>query len=241
MRELIGGGRRPNVAVVMAGGQGSRLRPLTEHVPKPMLAVAGRPILERIILHLVGSGISQIFVAVNYRADVIEAHFHRGERFGCRIDYLREEPDSPLGTAGALTLLPPGAAGGEAVLVMNGDLVTEFRVGPLLEHHASSGALITVGLRPYAHQVPYGVVETAAGRINRIEEKPVPVWDVNAGVYALDPAVLDRIPAGQAITMPDLIAESIQQGDLVVGHTLDGDWIDVGQLDELRRARGVQS
>ena len=134
LQEFVAPVERPNWAVIMAGGQGIRLRPLTESLPKPMLKVAGRPILERLILHLVGSGIRRVFISVNYLGHVIEDHFGDGSDFGCRIEYLREA--EPLGTAGSLSLLPTPT---DPVLVMNGDLVTSADVGHLLDFHEAGG------------------------------------------------------------------------------------------------------
>ncbi|MFD4191807.1 sugar phosphate nucleotidyltransferase [Amycolatopsis thermoflava] len=153
---VLGVPRRPNWAVVMAGGKGTRLGSLTKNVPKPMLPVAGRPILERIVLHLVGSGIDRIFLSVNYLASVIEKHFEDGAAFGCTIEYLREETDRPLGTGGALALLADlGYHPTHPVIVMNGDLVTDFSVGQLLDFHQCAGHRATIATSEYHHQVPW--------------------------------------------------------------------------------------
>lgn len=239
LRDLIGPEARPNPAVVMAGGKGARLRPLTARLPKPMLPVAGRPILERIVLHLVGSGITRVYLAVNYMADVIEAHFGDGAHLGCHIEYLREDTDVPLGTGGALALLPDDARDDEhPVLVMNGDLVTQFDVGRLLAAHAQGGNVATVGLREYAHEIPFGVADVRHGHLVRLEEKPTRMWSVNAGVYVLQPSLLERIPPRCEFPVTELLAYAIREGLSVGGQLLDGDWIDVGRHDELRRARG---
>lgn len=241
MRDLIGATERSNCAVIMAGGRGTRLARLTETIPKPMITVAGRPILERLILHLVGSGIRRIFLAVNYKAMVIEDHFKGGEDFGCTIDYLRENPELPLGTAGALTLL----AGAdfeptEPLLLMNGDLVTQFLVGNLLEYHEQSSSIATIVARPYAHEIPFGIVETDEhGRLIRIREKPVESWNANAGVYVLDPAMLHRIAPDTPMDMPDLLQTCITEGEKVAVWIMEGgDWVDVGRPADLKRARG---
>ena len=166
---FLGPSRAPTARVIMAGGQGTRLRPLTESVPKPMLRVAGRPILERIVLHLVGFGITRISISVDYLAEVIEAHFGDGAAFGATIDYLRE--DEPLGTAGALGLLPaPPTA---PLLVMNGDLVTSGRRRRACSTHARRGRFAaTIGTRRYVHTVPFGCIERDGDRVVAIEEKP---------------------------------------------------------------------
>ncbi|MFN8632072.1 MAG: sugar phosphate nucleotidyltransferase [Chloroflexota bacterium] len=211
---------RPNWAVVMAGGQGARLRPLTDSIPKPMLQVAGRPILERIVLHLVGHGIRRIFVSVNYLGHMIEDHFGDGAAFGARIEYLRET--EPLGTAGSLALLPEAPA--DAVLVMNGDLVTSFDIGDLLDAHRSSGAVATVGVRRYLHTVPFGCVERDGIRITRLEEKPTLVREVNAGIYALTPGFVASVPAGRASTLPALLCDAaMDRGEQCAAHEVEGD------------------
>jgi dTDP-glucose pyrophosphorylase len=224
---------RPNWAVLMAGGQGMRLRPLTEAVPKPMLKVAGRPILERLVLHLVGFGIKRIFISINYLGDVIEQHFEDGSRFGCRIEYLRET--APLGTAGALGLLP--APPGDPVVVMNGDLVTTIDIAALLDVHASRRNAATVGIYRYLHTVPFGCVDRDGDRIVGIEEKPTISREVNSGVYVLDPSAVALVDGRTPETMPDLIARLLRRGDPVGAWDVDEDWIDVGHRDELARAR----
>jgi len=235
LREIVGATVRPNWAVVMAGGRGERLRPLTDTLPKPMVAVAGRPILERIILHLVGFGVRRIFIAVHYMADVIEQHFGDGSAHGCRIQYLRET--QPLGTAGALGLLPEAPE--LPLLVLNGDLLTQFDVGALLAAHAASNAAATVAVNQHHYTVPFGVVDTdAAGRVRSLQEKPTAGWLVNAGIYVLQPHVLGRVRPGEQATMPALLVDCVERGETVASYHLVEDWIDVGLPNELRRAKG---
>ena len=226
---------RPEWAVIMAGGQGVRLRPLTEHLPKPMLPVAGRPIIERLVLHLVSSGLKRIFVSVNYLGHVIEEHLGDGSRFGVRIDYLRE--DDALGTAGALSLLPEPPV--RPLLLMNGDLVTSADLGGLLDAHAAGGYRATIGIRRYLHTVPFGVVERDGARVVRLEEKPSVQREVNSGIYALDPSVVARVPAGRRVDTPDLIAELLAEGQPVGAFEIEDEWIDVGQREQLAAARGL--
>jgi dTDP-glucose pyrophosphorylase len=233
MREIIGRAERPNWGVIMAGGLGMRLRPITDHVPKPMLLVAGRPILERLVLHMVGFGIRRIFLAINHLGDVIETHFGDGAAFGCQISYLRES--IPLGTAGALTLLPEAPA--NAVLVMNGDLVTQADLGALIGFHEAGDWAVTVGLRPYLHTVPFGCVALDGNRIVQLEEKPQLSRLVNTGIYAVSPASLTRLPADRSSTMPWLIDQCIHDGEPVGGFNVPDEWQDIGQFDELKRAR----
>lgn len=239
LQQLLGAGARPNIAVIMAGGRGTRLQPLTDRVPKPMLRVAGRPILERIVLNLVGFGIRTVYLAVGYRGDIIEDHFGDGKGLGCEIRYLHEDPASPLGSGGALTLLPDEARSTtEPLVVMNGDLVTQFDLGRFLAAHGSSAYVATIGTREYMHEVPYGVLTAENGRLRRIEEKPMPTWLVNAGVYAIEPHLLERIPPAREFAMTDLVADCLGRGEPVGVHGLEGDWLDVGRIDDLRRARG---
>jgi dTDP-glucose pyrophosphorylase len=224
---------RDNWALVMAGGQGSRLRPLTDSVPKPMLHVAGRPILERIVLHLVGFGIKRIFISVGYLAHVIEEHFRDGSAFGVSIEYLRET--EPLGTAGALGLLPAPPA--DPLLLLNGDLVTSADVEAMLAFHARGGFAVTIGTRRYLHTVPFGCVERDADRVIGIEEKPTVEREINTGIYVLEPWVAGLVSSGTRASMPDVIG-SVLDGDQPVGaFEIEDDWVDVGQREQLTRAR----
>jgi dTDP-glucose pyrophosphorylase len=223
---------RPNWAVIMAGGRGTRLQPLTDTTPKPMLRVAGRPILERIVLHLVGSGVSRIFISVNYLAHVIEDHFGDGRSFGASIEYLRER--EPLGTAGALALLP---APDRPLLVLNGDLVTSVDVGNLLAFHERGGFTATIGTRHYVHQVPFGAVVLGGDRVVGLEEKPTIGREVNAGIYVLEPRALGVLERGSATSMPELLGRLLEAGEPIGGFEVEGDWVDVGRRDQLARAR----
>lgn len=242
MHEILGVPERQNSAVVMAGGRGTRLSPLTEHLPKPMMPVAGRPILERIVLHLVGYGVPVVYLAVNYLADVIIDHFGEGERFGCEIRYLREDPDRPLGSAGALTLLPRSELDRSLpLLVMNGDLVTQFDVDSVLRSHDEEEHRITVGIRKYSHDVPFGVVALDGSRIVRLEEKPRHIWDVSAGVYVVAPDLVADLEPGTNREMTQIVAGCLDKGDRVGAYLLEDDWIDVGRMEELKRARGESS
>jgi NDP-sugar pyrophosphorylase family protein len=233
LHEFLEPVERPNWAVIMAGGRGSRLRPLTEEVPKPLLRVAGRPILERIVLHLVGFGIKRVFISVGYLGELIEEHFGDGSGFGSSIEYLREE--RPLGTAGALSLLPSPPS--HPVIVMNGDLVTSADLGRLLDFHGAGGFSATIGIRRYLHTVPFGCVERDGDRVVRIEEKPTLSREVNGGIYALEPASVALVPRGTPSTMPELIERLLGEGRPVGAFEIEDDWIDVGQREQLAQAR----
>jgi dTDP-glucose pyrophosphorylase len=233
LHTIFGVEELPNSAVIMAGGRGERLRPLTEHLPKPMIKVAGRPILERLILHLVGCGITRIYLSVNYLADVIERHFGNGCRFGCKIDYLRE--DEHLGTGGALSLLPTLPS--EPLLVLNGDLVTEVDFASMLHFHSAHHAAATIGYRPYSHQIPFGCMDLDGETVADIQEKPIIERCVSAGVYVLSPSAVELVPRKHyAIT--ELFQKLLQRGDKVAAYEITTDWADVGQHKDLSRARG---
>jgi dTDP-glucose pyrophosphorylase len=235
LHDLIGAASKPNVAVIMAGGKGTRLRPLTYDIPKPMLPVAGRPILERLVLQLVGSGIRRIFLAINYLGHVIEAHFGDGHRFGCEITYLREK--KPLGTGGPLSLLPAEATQ-YPVFVMNGDLVTEIDMNGLLEFHNKTKVALTVSLKPYRVEIPYGVAEVRGTELLHIREKPSDDHLVNAGIYVVAPRALKLVPRNASSTMLDLF-EACRMKRLKVGaYPMNGSWVDVGQPEALAEARG---
>lgn len=235
LKELIGARQRPNTAVIMAGGLGVRLRPLTEHIPKPMLLVAGRPILERLVLHLVGYGIRDILLSVNYLGHVIESHFGDGSSFGCRIRYLRET--EPLGTGGPLSLLPETPR--HPVLVMNGDLVTQANIDGILDYHVAGGFVATACLRPYQVEVPFGVAEVRGGQLVGFREKPTTEMLINAGIYVLSARAIKLIPKGKPFPITSVLEGCIARKWKVGAHVLDGDWTDVGRHDELKKARGL--
>jgi dTDP-glucose pyrophosphorylase len=233
LRDLIGATPKPNVAVVMAGGKGTRLRPVTESIPKPMLEVAGRPMLERIVLHLVGHGIQTIYISVNFMAGVIEKHFGDGNEFGCRIEYLQES--APLGTGGSLSLLPRRPE--HPFLVLNGDSISRANVTALLEAHAQHNYLATVGVGPYQIQVPFGTVRETAGRLESLVEKPTLDILVNRGIYVLDPVVLDFVPKQKEFPITDLFNELLAAKKPVGVFNFDDPWMDVGHMEDLRRAQ----
>ncbi len=235
LHELIGATEKDNVAVIMAGGQGVRLRPLTENVPKPMLTVAGRPILERLVLHLVGYGIREIFISINYLGHIIEDHFGDGSRFGCRIRYLREK--KPLGTGGPLSLLPKLSAA--PVLVLNGDLVTQANIDAILEFHNEGGFVATSCLKPYQVEVPFGVAEVRGKRLIGFREKPTEQMLINAGIYVFSKPALAMVPKNEAFPITGVFEKCLAKNLLVGAHVVDGEWMDVGRHDELKKARGL--
>jgi len=222
----------PTQAVVMAGGLGVRLRPLTDKLPKPMLQVSGQPLLERIIEQLRRAGIRRVSVATYYMKDLIAKHFGSGEDFGLSISYLEE--DEPFGTAGALGLLAPW---GEPLLVINGDILTRLDFEAMLDFHREHDAVMTVGVRQYDLNVPYGVVETDENKVVRVVEKPQYRYFINAGIYLLSPEVRRHIPTGQRDEMPDLINRLVGEGLRVVSFPIFEYWLDIGRVEDYERGQ----
>jgi dTDP-glucose pyrophosphorylase len=233
---LVGRGQAmTNPVVLMAGGLGMRLRPYTEKVPKPMLEIGGKPLLERIINRFIDQGFSRFYLSVNYLAEMIEDHFQDGARWNIQIEYLREP--SRLGTAGALSLIPQAPQ--EPIIVMNGDLLTEASYSSLLQFHESHNALATMAVREYDYQVPFGVVRLENGCIRAIDEKPVERHLVNAGIYVLSPQVLEMIPRDTNFDMTSLFEKVVAQGCVAAAYPLREYWLDIGRAEELKHAERI--
>lgn len=231
--EITTPNRRPNLMVIMAGGMGTRLLPHTENCPKPMLHVAGKPMLEHIIERAKLEGFSHFVLAIHYLGQMIEDHFGNGERLGVKIDYLREQ--LPLGTAGALSLLIPRP--GVPFVVTNGDVITDIRYGELLDFHIRHGAAATMAVRVHDWQHPFGVVQTQGVEIIGFEEKPITRSHINAGVYALDPNTLDALTADNRCDMPTLFERLQAKSKRTVAYPMHEPWLDVGRPDDLVAAR----
>lgn len=236
--DVAGGavGERPNTMVIMAGGRGTRLMPHTEHCPKPLVPVNGRPMLEHIIDRARGEGFVRFVLAIHHLGHMIEGHFGDGRRFGVDITYVRET--RPLGTAGALALLERPDA---PFLVTNGDVLTDVRYGELLEFHQRHGAMATMAVRQHEYVNPFGVVRTRGIDLVGFEEKPVVRSHINAGIYCLDPAALAALPAGEPCDMPMLFARLIERGASTIAYPMHEPWLDVGRADDLARAHALRS
>ncbi len=222
-----------NWAVIMVGGLGTRLHPLTQTTPKPMLPIGGRPLLEIIISNLVAQGFVRVYLSVHYMAEVFKEHFGDGTGFGVDIRYVEET--TRLGTAGALALLPERPPG--PFVVMNGDLLTSVSFRSLVDYHHETRGPCTMCVRDYRIQIPYGVVETAGGYVSCISEKPFKSFFVNAGIYVIEPSLLDRLKPGQRLDMTTLIENVIADGGGVSSFPIHEYWMDIGQADDLQRAR----
>jgi len=223
-------------AVILAGGKGVRLRPLTYTIPKPLLPVGERPILEEIVERLKASGFLDLVIAVGYRAELIETYFRDGAQLGVRIDYVRES--HALGTAGPLSLVRAALAlpDDEPLLVMNGDILTDLDMGAFIEQHRRGGCELTVATREFRLQHPYGVVRTDGGRVTGITEKPVEADVVSAGIYAVQPSALDAIPRDAFFDMPDLVNALVAAGRPVGAYPFDGEWLAIDRLEQLEDA-----
>jgi dTDP-glucose pyrophosphorylase len=236
---VVGMESRPNAAVIMAGGRGVRLGALTRDTPKPLVPVAGRPIIEWIVLNLVGSGVSDLFISVNYLAQQIEDKLGDGSQLGARIRYVREDPKIPLGTAGSLALIPTELLPVGPVLVMNADLMVQFDAGELIDEHEQGNAVVTIATRRYRHEVPFGVITRSTGcLVGSLAEKPELDVEVNAGIYVVSQKVLSLVPEGRPSTMPALIEACIAAGHEVGAWAMESDWIDVGSPGDLAKAKG---
>ncbi len=226
--ELVVPGQRLNMMVIMAGGQGTRLRPHTEKCPKPMLPVGGKPILEHIIERAKAEGIQHFVLAIHYLGRMIEDYFGDGSRWQIQIDYLREE--TPLGTAGAIGLLNPRPDA--PFLVSNGDVLTDIRYGELLDFHCRHDASATMAVRLHEWQHPFGVVLTKGVDIIGFEEKPITRSHINAGVYVLEPSVLEALSADEHCDMPVLFSRLQERAARTIVYPVHELWLDVGCVDD---------
>lgn len=223
---------RSNIIVIMAGGVGTRLLPLTEKCPKPLLPLAGKPILEHIIERAKLEGFNHFVLAIHYLGYMIEDYFGDGERLDVQVDYLREK--SPLGTAGALGLLNPTPDA--PFVVTNGDVITDIRYGDLLDFHSRYAATATMAVREHEWQHPFGVVQTRGVEIVGFEEKPIARSHINAGVYALDPSALHALTENAHCDMPTLFARLQVKKERTVAYPMHEPWLDVGRPDDLKKS-----
>ena len=232
IREFLAPKNKPNKVILMVGGLGTRLRPLTNDVPKPMLDVGNKPILHTIVENFAKYGYTDIIMCVNYKSEIIKEYFGNGDKFGVKIEYVLE--NQRMGTAGALSLLQKRPK--DDFFVMNGDLLTNVNFEYLHEYHKDSNACASICIRKYEMQVPYGVVNVRANQVTSIEEKPTQSFFVSAGIYMFSPIVLDFIPKGVFYDMPTLFGELLKQGFAVYPFFIREYWLDIGKMDEYRRA-----
>lgn len=221
-------------AVILAGGKGRRLRPYTTVLPKPLMPLGEMPIIEVVLRQLAASGFCQVTVAVGYLAELLMAYCGDGRKFGLDLSYSREE--TPLGTAGPLALID-GLAGGDSFLVMNGDVLTSLDFAALVQRHQASGAAATIATHQRQQQINYGIIESDdADRVTAYIEKPQHHYQVSMGVYVLTPAVLEYIPRGHYLDLPDLVRTLMAAGRPVLAYPFDGYWLDIGRHDDYEQA-----
>lgn len=232
IREFLAPKNKPNKVILMVGGLGTRLRPLTNDVPKPMLDVGNKPILHTIVENFAKYGYTDIIMCVNYKSEIIKEYFGNGDKFGVKIEYVLE--NQRMGTAGALSLLKEKPK--DDFFVMNGDLLTNVNFEYLHEYHKDSNALASICIRKYEMQVPYGVVNVRANKVTSIEEKPTQSFFVSAGIYMFSPIVLDFIPKGVFYDMPTLFSELLKHDFPIHPFPIREYWLDIGRMDEYRRA-----
>ncbi|MCJ2164154.1 MULTISPECIES: nucleotidyltransferase family protein [unclassified Pseudodesulfovibrio] len=232
LMDLVTPIKRDNWVVLMAGGLGQRLRPLTEDCPKPLLTVGNKPLLKTILDQFAEYGFEKFYISVNYRAEMVEDYFGDGSKFGVDIRYLREKDQ--LGTAGAVGLMPekPDAP----VFVMNGDLLTRVDFPGMLAFHREQKAKATMAVRSFDIQVPYGVVSVENHRITRLEEKPTHKFFVNAGIYVLDPDVAAAIPTDQYLDMPTLFSQLMDRDETTAAFPIHEYWMDIGRKQDFDQA-----
>ncbi|MCR2115096.1 nucleotidyltransferase family protein [Campylobacter upsaliensis] len=228
---LLSTKKLPFYVILMAGGLGSRLKELTKETPKPMLKVGKKPILENIIQRLHAQGFEKFIFCVNYKRQIIEDYFKKGEEFDIKISYIKER--KKLGTAGALSLIKQKME--QSFVVMNADILTELDFNELLKAHQKSGALMSVCVREFHHQVPYGVIKQKNGFITHIEEKPTQSFLVSAGIYVCEPQILELLEKNAYLDMPELIQKVMQKGRANT-FLIEDYWIDIGRLEEFKRA-----
>lgn len=221
-----------NTIVLMVGGLGTRLRPLTNEVPKPMLHVGNKPILETIIESFKDSGFSNFVLSVNYKKEVIQDYFQDGSGFGVNISYIEE--DKRMGTAGALSLLKEKPS--EPMIVMNGDLLTQVNFEQLLQFHIETKAKATMCVREFEYQIPYGVIETEGHHLSSITEKPMHRSFVNAGIYVINPEAIDILPENEFYDMPDLFKQLMSDEEIVSAFPIREYWLDIGQVEDFKKA-----
>ncbi len=231
MSQLARDDELPLRAVVMAGGYGVRLKPLTGATPKPLLPVGDKPLMEHIIGQLRDSGVRRVSITTHFRPEKIRDHFGDGSDFGIDVQYTHE--DKPLGTAGALSML---RGAGEPLLVVNGDILTQVDFRAMLDFHRDQESRLTVGVRKYEVAVPFGVIEADGTRVTRLVEKPSLPFFINAGVYLVEPGVVDAIPPDRKVDMTDIIEDLIRQGQTVTSFPIHEYWMDIGRVEDYLRA-----
>lgn len=238
LETLHGALRQPtyqNPVFIMAGGFGTRLQPLTNLCPKPMLKVGDKPILETVIRSFIKAGFVNFYISLHYMSEQIKQYFGDGTDLGINITYIYEK--SPLGTGGALGLLPKDLPHDLPLIMMNGDVLTKVDFQRLLAFHTEHQADATMCVREYDYQIPYGVVNGEGNRITSMVEKPIQRFFVNAGIYVVSPRILQSVPKNYAIDMPTLLEQHMNDREQVLMFPIHEYWLDIGRMDDFNRAQ----
>ncbi len=233
LSDLVSGTDDEQIAFIMAGGEGKRLRPITTKIPKPLIKVGNKPIIANIIDGFHAAGIVNIFISVNYKSDIIQDYLARNFNHDLKLTCLKEK--IRLGTAGALTLLPKAPT--KPFIVINGDIITRTNFGRLLEFHNQHRCVMTVAATQYMLKIPYGVLELESHYLLGVKEKPEQKFLCNAGIYVINPEVLSFIPKDTRFDMTELIRELVSRGLPLTTFPIREYWIDIGQIEELNKAR----
>ena len=231
--DLIRTKRKENPVFIMAGGFGTRLRPLTDKCPKPMLPIGGKPLLETIISSLKEQGFYKFYISTHYLPEIIQNHFGNGEKFDIQIQYVHE--NEPLGTGGALSLLPRQEVDLPFIMI-NGDVLTNFNFIKLIDFHVSQNAVATMCVREFQYQIPYGVVNSEQNNIQSMTEKPSYYFNINTGIYVISPELLEQVKS-QFIGMPTILEQQITKSKKVVSYPLHEYWLDIGHMEDYNRAQ----
>jgi len=221
-------------AVVLAGGKGTRLRPLTFSIPKPLLPIAEKPILEIILKNLKKFGITEVIISVGYQGELIKAFCADGARFGLSVKYVDEE--KPLGTAGPLSLMRDCFGDGEEFILMNGDIFTKLDFSRMVDYHKKGKYCMTIGYRTYEHKLPFGVLELEGDKLCGVVEKPGTTFNVSAGIYVLDASVIDFVPDDSFFTMPDLANKLLEEERNIGAYLIEEYWLGIENIDHFSEA-----
>ncbi|MCB2308246.1 nucleotidyltransferase family protein [Clostridium estertheticum] len=230
--DILSYDKKDNYVFILAGGLGTRLRPLTETVPKPMLLIGDKPILELIIEQFKEYGFNNFMISLNYKGEIIEDYFEDGKKFGVKIEYIRET--KKLGTAGSIALVKEKFI--KPFIVINGDILTGIDFEKFLNHHIKNEFNITVGVRNYEVNIPYGVLVTDNMLIESLEEKPTYKFNINGGVYVVNPEIIKYIHENEVYNMTDLIEDAINNKYKSGIYEITEYWKDIGQIEDYRKA-----
>lgn len=234
LQKIVERSHHDNPVFLMAGGFGTRLKPLTDNCPKPLLKLGGKPILETILENFISAGFHRFYISTHYMPEKIREYFGDGSNWGVDIQYVHEE--QPLGTGGALGLLPDDMPK-LPIIMMNGDLLTKVDLEHLLNYHQEQNAIATMCVTEYEYQVPYGVVQTNDHQVVSMVEKPTNKYFVNAGIYVITPELISKVGENQVIDMPTLISAQIEQGDKVSVFPIHEYWRDIGKWNDYNQAQ----